>query len=257
MDINLRAVKRVLYHHRTQGKAVEGVHIRGVTDALRGYGAQVDLISLPGADPYAPDRGVSPTVQTNALAKVVSRFPEPLFELVEIAYNLIVAWRVAGYLRRHPDTTFIYERYSLYLFATTLVARWRRVPIIIEVNDSAVVERVRPLFFNRIARAIERWVFARASGLVFVSSTFRDRVARHTPAMAPAIVTPNAANIASFTFSPEQRAEARARWQLDGFVVCGYLGAFVPWHAIDKFVYRMAQELQRAPRLKFLLVGDV
>ena len=34
MDINLRAVKRVLYHHRTQGKAVEGVHIRGVTDAL-------------------------------------------------------------------------------------------------------------------------------------------------------------------------------------------------------------------------------
>ena len=256
MDINLRAVKRVLYHHRTQGKAVEGVHIRGVTDALRGYGAQVDLISLPGADPYAPDRGISPTAQTNALARVVARFPEPLFELVEVAYNLVVAWRVGGYLHRHPDTTFIYERYSLFLFATTLVARWRRVPIIIEVNDSAVVERVRPLFFNRIARAIERWVFARASGLVFVSSTFRDRVARNTPAMAPAIVTPNAANIASFTFSPEQRAETRARWQLDGFVVCGYLGAFVPWHAIDKFIYRMAEELQRAPRLKFLLVGD-
>lgn len=256
MDTNLRAIKRVLYHHRTQGKAVEGVHIRGVTDALRGYGAQVDIISLPGADPYAPDRGISPTRQTNLLAKLVVALPEPFFELVELAYNAVVAWRVSAYLRRHPDVAFIYERYSLYLFATTLVARWRRIPIIIEVNDSAVVKRVRPLYFARLARAVERWVFSRASGLVFISSTFRDRVAEHTPAMAPAIVTPNAADINSFTFTPEQRAAARAKWGLDGSVVCGYLGAFVPWHAIDRFVYRMAEAFDRAPHLKLLLVGD-
>ena len=256
MDINVRAIKRVLYHHRTQGKAVEGVHIRGVTDALRGYGAQVDVISLPGADPYAPDKGISPTVQTNALAKIISRLPEPLFELVELAYNLVVAGRISAYLRKHPDVTFIYERYSLYLFATTIVARWRRIPIIIEVNDSAVVKRVRPLFFERLAGSIERWVFRKATGLVFVSSTFRDRVAAATPQMAPAIVTPNAADIASFSFTPEQRASARAHWKLDGYVVCGYLGAFVPWHAIDQFVYRISSELQHSPKLKLLLVGD-
>jgi glycosyltransferase involved in cell wall biosynthesis len=39
-------------------------------------------------------------------------------------------------------------------------------------------------------------------------------------------------------------------------VVCGYLGAFVPWHAIDKFVYRVAEALDRARHLKLLLVGD-
>jgi hypothetical protein len=43
---------RVLYHHRTQVKAVEGVHIRGVTDALRAEGVPVDVMSLSGADPY-------------------------------------------------------------------------------------------------------------------------------------------------------------------------------------------------------------
>jgi glycosyltransferase involved in cell wall biosynthesis len=39
-------------------------------------------------------------------------------------------------------------------------------------------------------------------------------------------------------------------------VVCGYLGAFVPWHAIDQFVYRIAERLADAPDLKLLLVGD-
>ncbi len=36
----------------------------------------------------------------------------------------------------------------------------------------------RPLFFPRLATAIERWVLRNASGLVFVSSVFRDRVRR-------------------------------------------------------------------------------
>ncbi|MEY4754709.1 MAG: hypothetical protein RJA44_2384, partial [Pseudomonadota bacterium] len=57
----LSKLRRVLYHHRTQGKAVEGVHIRGITDAFRAEGVKVDVISLPGADPYASPKAMSPT----------------------------------------------------------------------------------------------------------------------------------------------------------------------------------------------------
>ena len=57
-------LRRVLYHHRTQGKAVEGVHIRGITDALRAEGVTVDIISLPGADPYASPKALSPSTTT-------------------------------------------------------------------------------------------------------------------------------------------------------------------------------------------------
>jgi glycosyltransferase involved in cell wall biosynthesis len=39
-------------------------------------------------------------------------------------------------------------------------------------------------------------------------------------------------------------------------VVCGYLGAFVPWHAIDAFVHRIADHLAEDAQLKLLLVGD-
>lgn len=249
-------VKRVLYHHRTQGKAVEGVHIRGVTDALRAEGVAVDIISLPGADPYSSPKAMSPTQQARPWMGLVNKLPEPLFELVEVLYNLVAGWRLLAYLRQHPDLDFIYERYSLFMFLPTWLARQRGVPMILEVNDSATVERVRPLFFKRLAMAIERWTYRNADGLVFVSSVFRDRaIAAHT-GIAPAIVTPNAANIDKFTFTQAQRDDTRRRYGLEGHVVCGYLGAFVPWHAIDRFVHQIADRLLQSPHLKLLLVGD-
>ena len=247
---------RVLYHHRTQGKAVEGVHIRSITDALRAEGVTVDIISLPGADPYSSPKAMSPTQQARKWMGWVNRLPEPLFELAELAYNLVAGWRVRAYMRRHPDLDFMYERYSLFMALPTWLARRRGVPVILEVNDSANVERVRPLFFRRLAMAIERWTFRNASGLVFVSSVFRDRTIAAHGWIAPAIVTPNAANIDKFTFTQAQRDQTRARYGLDGSVVCGYLGAFVPWHAIDRFVHHLVARLDEAPHLKLLLVGD-
>jgi glycosyltransferase involved in cell wall biosynthesis len=249
-------VRRVLYHHRTQGKAVEGVHIRGVTDALRAEGVAVDIISLPGADPYGSPKAMSPTQQAKPWMMLVTSLPEPLFELAEVFYNFVAGWRVLQYMRAHRDLDFIYERYSLFMFAGVLLARLRKLPIILEVNDSAAVVRVRPLFFRSLAMWIERWCLRKASGLVFVSGVFRDRTIAAHGWIAPAIVTPNAANINKFSFTPEQRATARAKWKLDDAVVCGYLGAFVPWHAIDRFVHEIAASLEAAPHLKLLLVGD-
>ncbi|MBJ6982888.1 MULTISPECIES: glycosyltransferase family 4 protein [unclassified Luteimonas] len=251
-----KSVRKVLYHHRTQGKAVEGVHIRGITDALRAKGVAVDIISLPGADPYSSPRAMSPTRQARPWMKLVTGLPEPLFELAELAYNVVAGWRIAAWLLRNRDVDFIYERYSLFMYAPIWLARLRRIPIILEVNDSATVERVRPLAFRGLAMAIERLAFRNASGLVFVSGIFRDRALAAHGAMAPAIVTPNAADIAKFTFSEQQREGTRARLGLDGHVVCGYLGGFVPWHAIDRFVHRIADHLEAAPHLKLLLVGD-
>ena len=255
MEPSESPVHRILYHHRTQGKAVEGIHIRSVTDALRDLGVQVDVVSLPGADPYASPKAMSPTRQARPWMRVVSRLPEPVFELAELAYNLVAGVRLLLHLRRRP-AQMIYERYSLFLAAGVLVARWKRIPVILEINDATFVYRVRPLYFAKLAAWLESWVFRNCDGLVFVSCVFRDRARAAHPDMAPAIVSPNAANLSQFSFTPGQRDEARARWGLQDSVVCGYLGAFVPWHAIDRFVYRIAEDLQSHPRLKLLLVGD-
>ena len=121
----------MLYHHRTQGKAVEGVHIRGITDAMRAEGVRVDIISLPGADPYSTPKAMSPTSQATWLMKLVSQFPEPLFELAELGYNLMAGWRLWQFFRRNPGLTFVYERYSLFMFVTVLLCRMRGLPIIL------------------------------------------------------------------------------------------------------------------------------
>jgi glycosyltransferase involved in cell wall biosynthesis len=188
--------------------------------------------------------------------KLVTGLPQPLFELAEVAYNLVALVRVGSWLRRNRDVDFIYERYSLFMYSTILLARWFGVPVILEVNDSAAVERVRPLSLRALALAIERRAFRDADGLVFVSAAFRDRAHANQSGIAPSIVTHNAADIAKFTFTPEQRETTRARYGLQQHVVCGYLGAFVPWHAIDAFVKRIAPHLAAAPQLKLLLVGD-
>src|SRR5690606_8318003 len=135
-------------------------------------------------------------------------------------------------------------------------ARLKRIPIILEVNDSAMLDRVRPVYFLRMAAWLERWTFRNATGLVFVSSVFRDRMQAEHGQIAPAIVTPNAANIDKFSYTPAQRDVARRKWGVEGKVVCGYLGAFLPWHAIDKFVYAAAESLKQRPDLALLLVGD-
>ncbi|MEX8517307.1 MAG: glycosyltransferase [Leptothrix sp. (in: b-proteobacteria)] len=254
----LSKLRRVLYHHRTQGKAVEGVHIRGITDAFRAEGVAVDIISLPGADPYASPKAMSPTQQARPWMKWVVNLPEPMFELAEVAYNAVAGWRIRKYLNAHPDVDLIYERYSLFMFVSVLIARMRKIPIILEINDSATVYRVRPLFFLKLATLIERWVLSKASGLVFVSGVFHDRVEQALGVrIAPTIISHNAANIDKFSFTKEQRDSTRAKYQIkEGEVVCGYLGAFVPWHAIDQFVYRIAEHLKANAHLKLLLVGD-
>ncbi len=258
---------RVLYHHRTRGRQVEGVHIRGVVGALRELGHEVRVLSFPGADPEA-EPGVSaattPGGATTAangngdgkgrLADVVTRLPGVLFEFAELAYNLVTWWRIRDAIRRAPPD-FIYERYSLFLFMTVWMARRRGIPIVLEINDSAVVERVRPLHLQALARCIERWCLTRATGLVFISTRFREMLTAHHGQLPPSVVSPNAVDD-RFDPARHDRAALRRRHGLDDRVVCGHIGVFAHWHGVPGFVNAIIDRLGEAPALTLLLVGD-
>lgn len=254
---------KVLYHHRTRGKGAEGVHILGIVKAMRELGMTVDIMSMPGADPEQTDAATQPRTKTQsggggALSKLMglTRFvPEFAFEMLELLYNAVAYFRIATYLRGN-DPQWIYERYSLFMFGGVWLARARGKPIVLEVNDSVLVERVRPLFFKSLARRIERWLFENASGLVFISTHFQQVATRSYPDIAPSVICPNAADIKQFTLDENVRKRMRAELNLNGKLVCGYVGAFVYWHGIDWFVRQVMPELSRAPDLVLLLVGD-
>ena len=251
---------KVLYHHRTQGQNVEGVHIRGITDALRAQNHQVDIISFPGADPYiGPQTGQKAGQKSlfHRLIKLVTtRLPEFMFEMLEFAYNFITFFRVGHYLRqKRPD--FVYERYSLFLFMGVWLAKMTKTPIVLEVNDSVLVVRARHLLFKKFAMAIERWTFCNATGIVFISSHF-EKVAREAygNALAPHIITPNAADINLFSPNEKYRQEKRAKYSIEDKVVCGFVGSFLPWHGIKDFVETIVHQMKSADKLVLMLVGD-
>ena len=253
---------RILYHHRTQGQGVEGVHIRGLAGGLIELGHDVDVMSVSdtrdGASLIAAATSSSPSAPARsggALKWFAAHSPEIVFELLEVAFNAYAGLRIASALRARPPDV-IYERYALFLFVTTWLARRRGIPVVLEVNDSAVVERVRPLTMRGLATMIERWVFRNATGLVFVSSSFRELCQRAHGDLAPSVVSPNCADAALFDRARYDRDGVRQRLGLEGKTVCGYVGAFVPWHGIDWFVRDIAPRLKEQPDLVLLLVGD-
>ncbi|WP_430390369.1 glycosyltransferase family 4 protein [Dyella sp. 20L07] len=245
---------KILYHHRTRGRHVEGVHIRGIVHALRDLGHEVTVLSFPGADPEQ-EFAASATSGRSKLTGVIARMPGVLFELLELGYNLVTLWRMSLAIRR-LQPKLIYERYSLFLFVTIWLARRRGIPIVLEINDSALVHRVRPLKLTSLARRIEGWCLRQSTGLVFISSYFRDQAEAAYGAIAPSVISPNAADLSRFDPQRFDRERLRVERGLQNQVVCGHIGVFAHWHGVDGFVEAIAQRLREQPGLVLVLVGD-
>ncbi|MEW9798985.1 glycosyltransferase family 4 protein [Alteromonas sp. CYL-A6] len=263
----------ILFHHRTRGKGAEGVHIRGVTKGLRQLGHTVSILSLPGAEPEAeeqaapaktPSPGATPAPSADKKAKpsaaakladATKYVPEFVFELIEILFNLISVFRVRKAVRQH-NAQAIYERYSLFLFSTVWWAKRHNIPVVLEINDSCLVHRVRPLFFKGLARRFERWIFQNATGLVFISTQFKTTAEKGYGTIAPCVVSPNGADLDAFQPDDSRRQALRKQLNIDDKLVLGYVGAFVHWHGIDWFVEEVASRLKAHPNLVLLLVGD-
>lgn len=258
---------KAIYHHRTRGKGAEGAHIMGVVTAFREMGHEVSIISMAGANPEVSNRqAIEKKTSTKKEQSFISRsvyrlteltkcMPEFLFECFEVLYNLIAYFRLRKYIGIQSPN-FIYERYSLFMFAGVLIARRLSIPIIIEINDSAAVERVRPLFLQRLAKKIESWVVSNCDGIVFISENFRKTIESNYKHVAHGVICPNAVNSREFYPVEDRSAVIRKSLGLEGRVVCGYVGAFVYWHGIDKFINVLAPKLKAHPNLALLLIGD-
>lgn len=245
---------KILYHHRTRGRHVEGVHIRGIADALRQLGHDVAVMSFPGADPENERHG-NAQVSASRLGGAVSRLPGVLFEIFELGYNLVTLMRIGAAIRRRRPQ-LIYERYSLFLFASVWLARCHGIPIVLEINDSALVERVRPLYLKSLARRIEAWCLRQSSGLVFISSHFDQQARAAYGDIAPSVISPNAADLHQFDPTRFDRSQLRAERGLADRVVCGHVGAFAHWHGVDRFVETIATRLDKSPELALVFIGD-
>ena len=247
----------ILYHHRTRGKGAEGAHILGMVRAFRELGHTVYVVSPPGTE---LDEGQADLHSLKDSKKEISRkvsvsFPEVFFELLEILYNVFAFFQMI-FVMRKKKIDFVYERYALFSIAGILFSRIHGIPILLEVNDSAVVERIRKVLFSKIASRIEQWIFYHASSIITVSGVFKEIVVGRSIKEKKVFVTPNAIDPHDFTVSKDARRLVRKQYQLHGKIVVGYVGGFSVWHRLDFLADTIAELTAIHPNIHCLLVGD-
>jgi glycosyltransferase involved in cell wall biosynthesis len=247
----------ILYHFRTQGTGAEGVHIAGVATALERLGHRVVFSSPTGIDPRttAGENPFAKKERRSLLARLAAHAPGLIFELLEIAYNVVAYARNRRKLI-DENCTLIYERHAFFLCATGFLAQRRRVPLVVEVNELAGDERVRAdPWLLPLARLADHLTFQRARLIVVVSPHLARRVAALGIAPEKILVLPNAVSASSLEI-PADGVPVRAKYGCTDAVVIGFVGWFVAWHRLEQLLTQFASLAADHPTLRLMLVGD-
>jgi glycosyltransferase involved in cell wall biosynthesis len=243
---------RILYHHRTASKDGQAVHIDELIHALRELGHEVRVVAPSAA---GPARQGAMGAEVGWVRRLRHLLPGAVYELLELAYSLLAVAR----LRRacsdfRPDV--IYERYNLFLLSGVMLKRWRRIPMLLEVNAPLAEERARfsGLALPRLARWAEGVVWRGADVVLPVTKVLAQHVAARGVPADRIMVVPNGINAAHFAVAPEpEQAKARLGWQ--AALVLGFTGFVRDWHGVDRVVRWLA--LPGTPgNARLLIVGD-
>ncbi len=244
----------ILYHHRTQGKGVEGIHIRSIVKALRDLNHNVTTISPTGCDPIN-DETSGPSDNSTPIKTffvLVSRLcPEFLFEFLELIYNIPAYFRIRKVLK-NGKIDMIYERYFLFSIASMLLSRKYHVPIIYEVNDSSFVPRLRKLVFTTIANFFEQKVLSISHSVITVSNKFKKQLVHVGIPEDKIIVCHNAIDPAMF--NPSKLPNVDIAIDSDSLIV-GFVGLFVKWVGLETLIKVFRKIHADFPNTHLLLVG--
>ncbi|MEW5767418.1 MAG: glycosyltransferase family 4 protein [bacterium] len=245
---------RILYHHRTQAEDAQGIHINELIKAWRKLGHEVELVALAQrGDDLEKTKG-------KRWEYVASFSPRLIYELLELAYNLVGYFRLVKAGRRfRPD--FLYERYSLYNFSGILAARFLGIPLILEVNSPLAYEKKRyeRLVFSPLARYLERRICSGSNKTIVVSGALKDHLWQIGVPLERIVVLPNGVNLDEFDAAACNGEAVRKKYGLDGKIILGFTGWFKDWHGLN-LAMEVMSEIGKSPEplkaLHLLLVGD-
>lgn len=235
---------RILYSHRIQSRDGQSVHLDALVKALRDAGHEVRVAGPPLYD-KAGFGG-----ESRMVALIRRRLPGWAAELAELAYT-VPSWRR---LRRAADEfrpDVIYERYNLFYLAGAILARRRRLPLLLEVNAPLAEERARfgALRLRRLARACERFVWRRADRVLPVTEVLAGHVLAAGVPRERVEVIPNGIDLGDFP--PPAADDPAAKTTL----ILGFVGFVREWHGLDAVVRAIAA-WQGTPHLALLVVGE-
>jgi len=263
-------LERVLYVSADRGVPVRGhkgasVHVRSVVEALGRLGLETRLLTAragPGDGPPV----AAPVVETRsdrvcrAAVERLARwtrggepFERALLRLLDNVSIYAAGRRIAATWR--PD--LVYERYALTAFSGAFLARYLRIPFVLEVNSPMAGEEAafRGLRLGRLARWAEGRLISRADLVVVVSWALHAHALRLGAHHERILVLPNAVDPERFG-AGHQGIEVRQRLNLNERFVVGFCGSLKPWHGVHRLLDAAARAASEVPELAVLIVGD-
>lgn len=248
-----RIAVKILYHHRTQGEEPESIHIESVVSALRKLGHEVRVI---GPVEIGHRARTSVAGRPHLLVRIKRLVPRAVFELLQVAYNLIAWWHLVLAVRQFAPE-MIYERYALFNFAGVMFARRRGIPLILEVNTpyAHAWAKYFGLSLRRLGRWIERKTLLAADQVVTVTHVQRSMLQEMGIPAARISVSHNAVDPDWFCFANHFDPELGKRLGLNGLVV-GFVGTMNRWQGIPQFQDVIRSVVSDCPDVSFLFVGD-
>ena len=243
---------RIVYLRATPGPGTQAggaaSHIKGVVEALRGLGAELEIISndaIAGLDASDKRFTIVPPETVGGT--------RALFDI----HNNLVFTRAAVPLIARANPDFIYQRYARFSWAGVAAAVRTGRPLFLEYNGSEVWvgkhwDRVGSL---RLLERYERLNLQAAARIFVVSDVERRNLeARGVPA-EKIVLNPNAVDVE--VFRPGiGGVEVRRELQFGpDDVVAGFVGTFGPWHGVVELA-RAIKSLPENLPLRFLFVGS-
>jgi glycosyltransferase involved in cell wall biosynthesis len=165
------------------------------------------------------------------------------------------AWREIGRVR--PDT--VYHRNARSAWASVAAAWMRNVPVVLEYNSP---EAVAGAYWNNLralssVRRAERLSLTAATAVGAVSEELAEMAVASGARPERVFVNPNGVDVERFGTPESETAATRLRAELglEGRVIAGFVGTFLPYHGTDVLAEAI-ERLAGEPRCHFLLIGD-
>jgi glycogen(starch) synthase len=141
------------------------------------------------------------------------------------------------------------------------VGRRHRIPVVYEVRafwEDAAADHgtaVEGGLRYRATRALETWAFRQVDAITCICEGLRnDIIARGIPESRVTVI-PNAVDVDAFRFGAKADEELRAKLDLAGKIVIGFVGSFYAYEGLDLLLDAMPTVAAALPEVRLLLVG--
>ncbi len=228
------------------------VHVAEFTKAARDCGLNIkscDVNKFSGEEQAA---------QSKVRAWLKTRLSRYVGQLNALLSNL-------GYFRREwqlvnaekPDALLV--RYNLLNFSAPLIAKLKRLPLVLEVNSPMALENrefnSRTYNLPLVPEWAEKLNLRMATRVYTVSEALKEYFVKNGIDEKKISVVPNGVNIDMFR--PDVPAAAvRERYNLSRKVVVGFVGSFHYWHGVEYFPEYVRELAQKHDNVHFLFVGN-